>query len=259
MNRIGKRAAQVFGAFAGWDPRLLLASLKQIPGFVESVAAYRDSARRAPSAMPLSIADLFPILSDAKSDAGTARGHYFFQDLWMAQRVYENRPSFHVDVGSRVDGFIAHLLTTMKVTVVDVRPLVSEVPGLTFIQDDGSSLRQFEDGSLESLSSLHAVEHFGLGRYGDPVDAGAHERAMRSFVRVLRPGGHLYFSVPVGRERVEFNAHRVFAPQTVLDIFSDLKLERFAAVGDDGGLLTSARPGDLANADYGCGLFVFSK
>lgn len=259
MNRLVKRAAQVFGAFSGWDPRLLLSSLKQIPAFVESAVAYRNSALGTPSAMPLSISNLFPILSDATAHAGVARGHYFFQDLWMAQRVYENHPSSHVDVGSRVDGFIAHLLTTMKVTVVDVRPLVSEVPGLTFIQDDGSSLRQFEDGSLESLSSLHAVEHFGLGRYGDPVDAGAHERAMRSFVRVLRPGGHLYFSVPVGRERVEFNAHRIFAPTTVLDVFSDLKLERFAAVGDDGSMMPEARPGDLTRAEYGCGLFVFSK
>ena len=57
---------------------------------------------------------------------------------------------------------------------------------------------------------------------------------MREFERVLRPGGKLYFSVPVGRERVEFNAHRVFAPRTVVSAFSKLALTSFSAVDDRG-------------------------
>lgn len=177
----------------------------------------------------------------------------------MAQQIFAARPLAHVDIGSRVDGFVAHLLTFMPVNVVDVRPLTSHLDGLSFVHDDATMLKQFRDNSVESLSSLHAVEHFGLGRYGDPVDPWAYQAAMRSMSRVIKPGGKLYFSVPVGRERLEFNAHRIFSPRTVLETFSSLELTRFAAVLDDGSFSTTVTPESLERADYACGLFVFQK
>src|SRR5258708_35341646 len=50
----------------------------------------------------------------------------FHQDLWAARMVFEQRPSRHVDVGSRIDGFVAHVLPFMLVTVVDIRPLARD-------------------------------------------------------------------------------------------------------------------------------------
>ncbi len=97
----------------------------------------------------------------------------------------------HLDVGSRLDGFIAHLLAFMEVEVIDIRPLNINVPGLRFTLGDATVLERKSD-SVESLSSLHAVEHFGLGRYGDSIDPEACFKAMRSFARVLKPGGVLY-------------------------------------------------------------------
>jgi hypothetical protein len=82
---------------------------------------------------------------------------------------------------------------------------------------------------------------------------------MSSLQRILSPGGRLYFSVPVGRERVEFNAHRVFAPQTILDAFSALQLVSFSFVGDDGCLYEDIDPIDIPNSDLACGLFEFTK
>ena len=35
--------------------------------------------------------------------------HYFLQDLYVARRIMADRPRFHVDVGSRLDGFMAQL------------------------------------------------------------------------------------------------------------------------------------------------------
>ena len=117
----------------------------------------------------------------------------------------------------------------MPVTIVDIRELRSAVSGLDFVHADPTSLRQFDDGSIESLWSLHAVEHFGLGRYGDPVDPQAPFKVMEAFARVLAPGGSLYFSVPVGRERLVFNAHRIFAPSTIISALDGLKLLSFSA------------------------------
>lgn len=220
-------------------------------------ARYAKSAGGGP--FPASLADAYPILSDWSKKAGSTGGHYFLQDLWMARRIFAARPQRHVDIGSRIDGFVAHLLVFMPVELVDIRPLPSTVGGLSFTQDDATRLGTFADNSVESLSSLHAAEHFGLGRYGDPVDPQACFKFMNALARVLAPGGRLYFSVPVGRQRVEFNAHRVFAPRTVLDSFPTLELRAFAAIDDAGVLREQARPDDVAGADFACGLFEFGK
>ena len=116
-----------------------------------------------------------------------------------------------------------------------------------------------ETNSIESLSSLHAVEHFGLGRYGDRVDPTAARRAMTSLARVRRPGGILLFSVPIGRERVVFNAHRIFAPESVPLAMSSLQLVSFSAVDDSGRLVVDCTPRDFGDADYACGLYAFTK
>ncbi|HHY1437048.1 TPA: DUF268 domain-containing protein [Campylobacter jejuni] len=80
-------------------------------------------------------------------------------------------------------------------------------------------MEEIKDNSVDSLSALCSVEHFGLRRYGDPIEPDAWEKALRSFQRVLKIGGKLYFSVPIGNEnRVCFNAHRVFKPETIIEI-----------------------------------------
>ncbi len=82
---------------------------------------------------------------------------------------------------------------------------------------------------------------------------------MGSLARVLTPGGRLYFSVPLGKERVEFDAHRVFNPNTILDRFSGLRLESFSYVGDDNALYLDTTPDLMPASNFACGLFEFTK
>lgn len=241
----------------GLDLVTLTRAVRGLPAFLRDARAYRDSPHAA--RLPLRLRSLWPNLVDRYECAGTASGHYFHQDLWAARRIHQARPVRHVDVGSRVDGFVAHLLTFMPVEVVDVRPLVSRLQGLSFVQEDATSLARFADRSLASISSLHAVEHFGLGRYGDPVDPSACFKAMANLARVLQPGGRLYFSVPIGVERVEFNSHRIFSPATILREFAGLRLVSFAAVDDAGDLHLDAEPARFEGARYACGLFEFTR
>jgi hypothetical protein len=202
---------------------------------------------------------LRPVFSDRFEQAGKVYGHYFHQDLWAARRIFAKRPDRHVDIGSRIDGFIAHLLVFMDVQVIDIRPLHSTVTGLTFHQANASRLDDCADMSIPSLSCLHAAEHFGLGRYGDPIDPDAPFRVMRELQRVLAPGGALYFSVPVGRERVCFNSHRVFSPRTILDTLCDLRLVSFSVVNDEGKFVEGAQPSDVESAHGACGMFELTK
>ena len=242
---------------SGFDPAVLRKTIKWFPTYVRDVLRYK---RMNPAAsFRFRLNDAFPILTDLEAGAGSAGGHYFHQDLWAARKIFLKQPEQHFDIGSRLDGFIAHLLVFMPVTVIDIRPLSSDIDGLTFLQDDAGALKQIPDASLRSLSSLHVAEHFGLGRYTDPIDPAACFQFMRSLQRVLAPGGTLLFSVPVGRERVEFNAHRVFAPQTILNQFSELRLRSFSFVGDDGKLYEDRDPNALPNSEMACGLFEFTK
>ena len=176
---------------------------------------------------------IYPCLRDWDSNAGSL-GIYFWQDLWCARKIFQHRPSQHCDIGSRVDGFIAHVLPFMTVTMIDIRPLPQKVDGLRFIQADATNLEGIADGSVISLSSLCAPEHFGLGRYGDPVDPEACFAALESMQRVLSPGGHLYIAVPVGDEcGVAFNAHRIFTPEIVAETLGGLSLSDFSVADDD--------------------------
>lgn len=195
--------------------------------------------------------------ADRFASAGTAHGHYFWQDLWAAETLYGEGVRAHIDVGSRLDGFIAHLLPFCHVTYVDIRPLDIVHPHFEFRRGSILSL-PFPDGSLLSLSCLHVIEHIGLGRYGDPIDPDGYRKAAGELIRVLAPSGHLLIGTPVGRERLCFDAHRVFDPETITKAFLPLCLESFHLIDDRGEQIQFDAAFDLARGcEYGCGLFRF--
>lgn len=69
------------------------------------------------------------------------------------------------------------------------------------------------------------MEHFGLGRYGDPIEPDAWEKALKSFQRVLKQNGKLYLSVPVGKaNKLCFNAHRVYNPHTIINALDSMQI-----------------------------------
>jgi len=241
----------------GFDLAKAYTSLAEAPYFLRTAIRYARLARKGP--FPFQVLSARPMLHDRHQQAGAIENQYFLQDLWAARKIYEIRPARHLDIGSLIEGFVAHLLCFMPVEIVDIRPLRMEVAGLSVVQEDATYLAGIPDNSVESLSSLHAVEHFGLGRYGDPIDPDAFGHAMAALARVLKPGGQLYFSVPVGRQRVQFNSQRIFSPRLILEIFSALRLVSFSAVDDDCRFRENVDPDSFAGSRCACGLFEFTK
>ena len=230
----------------------MLGDAGEIPQFWRDYRELKRQQKR--SSVPFPFGELYPCLDDRGSNAVTAKGHYFHQDLLVARRIFANAPRLHVDVGSRVDGFVAHVASFREIEVFDVRPLAATIPNVRFRQAD--LMAPFDPalgGYCDSLSCLHALEHFGLGRYGDAVDFEGHLKGLANLKRVVAVGGKLYLSVPMGPQRIEFNAHRVFAVDYLLSLVRDFQVDAFSYVDDKGDLHenVSLTP-DASSANFGC-------
>jgi hypothetical protein len=227
-------------------------ALRYLPRYLSEWFAFRRQAGR----WSVRAIDSYPQLAD-RLPSTPFDPHYFYQGNWLARRLAEARPGRHVDIGSSV--LTVGVLSAHVPTIfVDYRPLVVQQSGLTCIAASINRL-PFADRSVSSLSCLHVIEHIGLGRYGDPIDPDGARRAADELQRVVDQGGTLYLSTPIGRERVCFNAHRVFAPGTILAWFSQLTLTRFSYVADDGSLNENVSPAAVPQLDYGCGFFEFRR
>ena len=202
-------------------------------------------------------------IKDFSAKAGEDRGHYFHQDLLVARLVHDHKPKRHIDIGSRVDGFVAHVASFRQIEVFDIRPLGESVhKNIVFRQAD--LMNSDLDEKTDSLSCLHAIEHFGLGRYSDPIDVNGHTRGISNLVRLIEQGGRLYISFPIGiADQVHFNAHRVFHPESILDhpdIREQMTLVRFDFVDDDGDLhMNSPIASAVGKVRLGCGIYTFEK
>lgn len=80
---------------------------------------------------------------------------------------------------------------------VDVRTGPSKQRGrYTLVKGDAMNNRLFEEQSFDAIVSLSAIEHVGLGHYGDPKDPDGDTKAVANAWRWLKPGGFFYFDVP---------------------------------------------------------------
>ncbi len=249
-----KRAAKGFSRLFApvIDPMRVVRGLRTYPRYLND---WRQYAKMA-DAEPLRLANAYPQLHDRTGTTGVD-AHYFYVNGWAMRRILAQQPAQHVDIGSQTM-FVNLLSAVLPVTFVDYRPLEQSLAGLTNQSGDILAL-PFDEGSLHSLSCLHVAEHIGLGRYGDPLNPNGTRQACAELQRVLAPGGNLYFALPIGIQRVYFNAHRTHAPETILQYFDKLKLMEFSGVHDDGRYVEGPTLEAFATSKYACGMFWLQK
>jgi SAM-dependent methyltransferase len=184
--------------------------------------SYRQYQELSSEKENVSLTNLYPCLGDATAET-YIEPTYFYQDCWAFEKIVQQNPSNHIDIGSH-HKYVALLSKVVPVTMVDIRPLSLPLESLNF--KEGSILNlPFEDNSVESISSLCVIEHIGLGRYGDTLDCEGSEKAINELKRVLKTGGHLYISIPVGIESLTaFNAGRIFSLDDVYKLLHPLKV-----------------------------------
>jgi SAM-dependent methyltransferase len=77
-------------------------------------------------------------------------------------------------------------------------------------------IKYYQYDAYDSLSkfdvciSVSSIEHSGLGRYGDNIDPMGDIKAMKDIKNILKKGGLFFLSVPIGDDRIMWNAHRVY-------------------------------------------------
>lgn len=235
-----------------FDPITLVTSVPEYGRFVYDMMRYSN----LPGAEPFKPLNMYPLLRNWTPTTAFDR-HYFYQDSWAFRKIYQSRVKQHYDVGSNVI-MISQLTAFTKVTFIDIRPLPVKLRNFISLKGDLVAM-PFKDNSLSSLSCLHVAEHVGLGRYGDKLDPEGTKKACHELERILAYGGKLYFSLPIGKPRVCFNAHRVHSPAQILEYFKNLELLELSGVDDQGNFIENIDRKILDNADYACGLFVFTK
>ncbi len=247
--------AKIVFNFLGLDLRKIIA-LRNLPKFILDFLKWRS--KKGP------ISSFFPILSDLDDFAGITSGHYFHQDLLVAQLVLSKNLS-HVDIGSRIDGFVSHIASTRPIEIWDIRSLEPSVhSNIIFKKLDLMGDIKYLENSVESLSCLHALEHFGLGRYGDPINPKGHIVGLKNMIKILKTGGFFYISIPLDiKNTIQFNAHRTFNPTWILNlefVINNLKLLRFDYIDGSGSLHKNIKcKSKLPNLSYSCGIYTFIK
>ncbi len=255
MNKKLIKYSKIAFNFFGLDLRKIIA-LRNIPKFIKSYIEWKQKKA--------TITSFFPILTDLDDFAGVTSGHYFHQDLLVAQLVLSKNLS-HVDIGSRVDGFVAHIASTRRIEVWDIRSLEPSVHNnIIFRKLDLMSNIDYLENTVESLSCLHALEHFGLGRYGDAINPKGHIIGLENMIKILKKGGFFYISIPLDiNNTIQFNAHRTFNPTWILNlkvVMDNLKFKRFDYVDGKGELHKNIKcKSNLPNLSYSCGIYTFEK
>lgn len=184
-------------------------------------------------------------------------GTYVFHIAWASRILAEIRPEKHVDISSSLY-FVTNISAFIPVDFYDFRPVNLNLSGINSYSGDITAL-SFADNSIKSLSCLHVIEHIGLGRYGDPLDPQGDIKAAKELIRVLEPGGSLLIAVPTGKARIQFNAHRIYEVEQIIEMFKPLELKSSALV-DDNNKFTLDADFKVANQQrYGCGCFHFTK
>jgi len=220
---------------------------------------YKNIAAKNNQRFSLKLNDLYPCI-DEKISTTEIEPHYTYHVAWASRVVAKLQPDYHIDISSYIY-FSTIVSAFVPVKFYDYRPAKLILSNLTSESADLLNL-SLKDNSIQSISCMHVIEHIGLGRYGDPLDPEGDLKAIKELKRVLAVNGSLLFVVPVGKPKIMFNAHRIYSYEQIMSYFSDLNLEEFALIPDNGqetGLLYNSSKELVDNQNWGCGCFWFKK
>lgn len=167
----------------------------------------------------------FKVFKQFRYDVGSHPQSYAnYECEFAARNLAKRNPTTVLDIGS-YRHFVIGLASSYKVTTLDIRKRDSSLDNETVLTSDAKKL-DIPSDSFDAIVSLCALEHFGLGRYGDEFDLDADKKAFSEMIRVLRPGGILVFTTTITRDApsIAFNAHRIYDHEMIRALCERLEL-----------------------------------
>lgn len=204
--------------------------------------------------------DFWKCLDDNTETTGIDT-QYEYHQAWAARCLAKIKPKKHVDISSKIT-FNVVTSAFVPIDFYDYRPApIHNLSNLSCAKANLTEL-SFEDNSIESLSCMHTIEHVGLGRYGDEINPEGDLKAIGELKRVVKKGGNLLFVVPIGKPRIQYNAHRIYSYEMIMDYFKDFELIEYSLIPDnaiDIGMVYNASKELTDKQKYACGCFWFRK
>lgn len=187
---------------------------------------------------------------------------------WVVAKM-PPRPGKALDFGN--GGSYLSLVAAEKgynVTAIDLTPVLWPYlhPKLRFLQGDLFELG-FMPESFDLIINCSSIEHVGLsGRYGvKEDDLEGDIKAMALMRSLLKPGGVMLLTIPVGKDAVFQPLHRVYGNERLPRLLDGWQVdEKEFWVKQDDNRWVSVDETDALERDpkrdlYGLGLFVLRK
>lgn len=154
-----------------------------------------------------------------------------------------------LDIGCAHSGLpIALASCGYRVIGIDFLPYPYRHPNLRAVRGDAMRC-PFAAGSFGAVLAISAIEHIGLGHYGDPTAGPGDREVVREIARILRPGGRAIITVPFGRALTD-DFMRVYDPPRLQALLAPLSPLRVQYAMSREGLWTPCPEAEAGTADW---------
>jgi len=154
-----------------------------------------------------------------------------------------------LDIGCCSSGVpIALASRGFRVVGIDVNPYPYPHPNLRAVRGDAMRC-PFAAESCAAVLAISAIEHIGIGHYGDPLAAAGDHATVQEIVRVLRPGGVVVITVPFGRAMTT-DVQRVYDPLRLTELLRPLTVVHVEHAWSRAGLWMPCSEAEAASVDW---------
>jgi len=132
-----------------------------------------------------------------------------------------------VDIGSAMT-VLAAVISKLgnKVTCLDFQKWKVVMRDVEYVSGDIMKVDQILKNDFYDLGvCVSTIEHVGMGRWKDPEDVNGDIKGMIAIRKIIRPGGLLILTTPVGVAEVSFPAHRIYNQARLSKIFEGFTIK----------------------------------
>jgi len=103
----------------------------------------------------------------------------------------------------------------------------------------------------DAIFTYSSLEHSGLGRYGDPLNPNGDIETMEHIYSSLKDGGHCFLGIPVGRDQLVWNVHRIYGAKRLKLLYLEDKFKEIEWIGHDKNFIHTCPPASGSPSEAG--------